>query len=1023
MAKFIITRPFARLLLLFLLVVTAVSMAHSTLRAQENGGPAIVCYEAAARSGGLCERLEDLGARQEPAWTVETASGGILPLRLSDYDLLYLDTDTGDTLDAALSGIRDFVEAGGGLILADPDFGHKLGRGIQAPRGTRTLPPTRSVEFTRASTLTPHIRELRAEQMPTTVTTVPLSTLGSGWTVQAKLVQQGDVTLATAKIGRGHVLLSPVAVDANYPLESYLLYSIHWALQQYLETHPSPDLSVSAIEVTQSVQDLNNSVLLVAGKQTFARVHASFTYDYGGSAVVHATLIGTHILDIGNGNTIEVPLFPPLAPVNPGGVAKISYAPDRGQLNDSFLFALPPTWTSNPNAELRLTVQVDPNGFFNDPTPENNSQSVTVNFSLPLVLRLRLFNVLYHSSFQFIGADEEHFDALESWLRRAFPVSSLDITRDEFVYPPIGPLKASQLNSYLATQRAMNQLLIDEKSNVVYYGLVSDVGEFMRGQAQNVPGYVASGPVGRPWDTYPWDTDNSYGDWYGGHEIAHTRGRPHAAFCGAEGNAFYPYTGGRISPALSGPNALYGFDIASREIYDPTWKDVMTYCDNQWISDYTYEHLYTYILFDENISQQPFSAQGTMDDALVVAAALDPPSQSGSFTSINLLPGPFPSPPPQHGEWSIALVNAQNAVLATYPVEVMVPTESDGSDALSLIQHTVPWVPGTSAVQLRAADNGIVDQQQVSAHLPAVNITALEEAADTVTVSWEASDADGDLLTASVLYSSDEGASWQALTTAWPTNSFVLDKSAVPGGAHSLLRVIVSDGLQTAAATSAPFTIANAAPQVQIISPADGAQVYLAVPVTLQAEAYDAEDGVLPGAAMIWHSDRDGLIATGNPTITVELSTGLHNISVTIADSEGQESTVSHTLSVLSANMDPEPALMLAPNRLNLIATYGDRPTAFTVTTRNVSNGELSWQAGSDAPWLQVSASGSAPGSMATGQTPGDLLATIDPGGLHPGEHSATLTLTSNSAPTIVVPVRVTIEGGRVYLPAAFSLP
>lgn len=38
---------------------------------------------------------------------------------------------------------------------------------------------------------------------------------------------------------------------------------------------PGPDLHVDALEVTQAIQDLNNSVQLVAGKRTYVRMHVA----------------------------------------------------------------------------------------------------------------------------------------------------------------------------------------------------------------------------------------------------------------------------------------------------------------------------------------------------------------------------------------------------------------------------------------------------------------------------------------------------------------------------------------------------------------------------------------------------------------------------------------------------------------------------------------------------------------------------------------------------------------------------
>ena len=62
-----------------------------------------------------------------------------------------------------------------------------------------------------------------------------------------------------------------------------------------------------------------------------------------------------------------------------------------------------------------------------------------------------------------------------------------------------------------------------------HYGLISDGGGpyFVRGQSEDVPGNNASGPAGRPSGNFSWDTDASYADWYGGHEIGHMYGRQH----------------------------------------------------------------------------------------------------------------------------------------------------------------------------------------------------------------------------------------------------------------------------------------------------------------------------------------------------------------------------------------------------------------------------------------------------------------------------------------------------------------
>lgn len=68
------------------------------------------------------------------------------------------------------------------------------------------------------------------------------------------------------------------------------------------------------------------------------------------------------------------------------------------------------------------------------------------------------------------------------------------------------------------------------------------------------------------------------------HELGHMHGRYHAP-CGTSGDSGYPYDGGRIG--------VWGWDRRDGTFHDPdVATDVMSYCDDQWISDYTYRALH-----------------------------------------------------------------------------------------------------------------------------------------------------------------------------------------------------------------------------------------------------------------------------------------------------------------------------------------------------------------------------------------------------------------------------------------------
>ena len=80
---------------------------------------------------------------------------------------------------------------------------------------------------------------------------------------------------------------------------------------------------------------------------------------------------------------------------------------------------------------------------------------------------------------------------------------------------------------------------------------------------------------------------------FGGHELAQTFGRKHPEFC--DGNSrddtAYPYPNGQLSP---NDGSHVGFDVGDsangipmRALPGVRWKDVMTYCEFQWLSRYT----------------------------------------------------------------------------------------------------------------------------------------------------------------------------------------------------------------------------------------------------------------------------------------------------------------------------------------------------------------------------------------------------------------------------------------------------
>lgn len=376
---------------------------------------------------------------------------------------------------------------------------------------------------------------------------------------------------------------------------------------------PVTDLVVDAIEITQSMQDLNNSVPLVEAKRTFVRVYAHST---NGIYPTTATL-----------TAVSGSLSQALLPIPPGGPF-INVRPTYNRLLSShaFLFELP-LWATFVD-ELTLTAQINPDLRWHPRNPQesnyaNNTLTTTATFDsvpkLHLVIASQPY-VLNNTTYQ---VSSYHRWKSVDWLYRAYPLSQIKV-----YWRTLPTLQASRkLNefntwdltyptcNYLNLYQANNRFAIFGgpfiPKNTAFYTLVPDGAGFMRGCA-NIGGMITnmgfartgSGPVGnRDWG---WDFDGSYADWYTGHEVGHAFGRPHVRGgpgyvkdgCGGEAKAVTHYPAGYISPTtdLFDPNAIFGFDSLRlaqgiTPILGPNWSDVMTYCDYQWMSKITYMKL------------------------------------------------------------------------------------------------------------------------------------------------------------------------------------------------------------------------------------------------------------------------------------------------------------------------------------------------------------------------------------------------------------------------------------------------
>jgi hypothetical protein len=277
-------------------------------------------------------------------------------------------------------------------------------------------------------------------------------------------------------------------------------------------------------------------------------------------------------------------------------------------------------------------------------------------------------------------------------------------------------------------------------------------------------------------------------------------------------------------------------------------------------------------------------------------------------------------------------------------------------------------------------------------------------------VSWTASDADGNPLTYSLLYSNDGGASWQTLATSLVSTSLSLNTNQLPGGS-AMLRVVASDGLLSGQDTSGAFSVPLHAPTVQIQLPSPNQVFYPTQQVVLQGSAYDLEDGTLGDAAFEWSSSIDGVLGTGASLSTSELSTGSHVLTLKVTDSDGTSTTAQRSIAVTKEDTPEAVNLAVAPFGVGVVAGFGGPAVQQALTVRSSGDTEFAWTASESIPWLAL--------DKTAGQSPSDLVLTIDPKNLPVGTYSGKISFSSGQAGNSPIEVTVTLQvtGRTVYLP------
>lgn len=573
------------------------------------------------------------------------------------------------------------------------------------------------------------------------------------------------------------------------------------------------DIRVDGIEVTQTIQNLNQSVPLIALKSTVARVYLSSRLPAG------LRIRGTLELRRVSGGATRTLLSLNSVTLDPARFGQVDG--QRRDVSLSLNFALPTDMTTGGALALRVTGITD--DASNLPLmfgPPGDFAIVSFVDSPPLRLHLVGFTYPFGTPPQTRTPTSLDFGLTISWLQRAYPVASVVASQAIVPANATAPFGCGDINSQIAALRALD-MAAGADARTHYYGIVSDSGFFMRGCSQVPsspdPGAVGSGPTGS--GTWGWDFDGSYGDWYAGHEIGHTFGRKHPGFCGeTHDDPSYPFVGGQLANA---DDAYVGFDVGDAgfglsmsALPGTDWHDVMTYCSKQWLSSYTYAGIRTRLVAEDALGPGGGGA-GRPDERF--PPGFEKPGASKKRTLVSVIA----KVNPRSGVGRIAYV---------MPVARGLPTASDpgspvtirtrGTDGETLDEVRAPVKPFAEegpedaghalcdpliavhpdAIVIELDINGsVVDTISPAATPPSIRDVRISAAQDeTLLLSWDQQRQEEERIVYNVQMSKDNGRSWRTLAVGLQNRQVAIHPDNVPHGRRLLFRVQATDGFRVA---------------------------------------------------------------------------------------------------------------------------------------------------------------------------------------------------------------------------------
>ena len=313
-------------------------------------------------------------------------------------------------------------------------------------------------------------------------------------------------------------------------------------------------VDASTAYLTQATQSLEYPVPLVAGEAALLRVFVTAGQD------VNATMPpvrATFYLDGSEAHTAEMP----------GRPTRLPWQVNEGDLSGSANAVVPGSVVT---PGLEMVVEIDPDRTLDAALgvrarlPATGRTAVNVRTVPPLDLTLVPFlwtdqpDSTVLTRIEGLTSESDLFRLT----RDILPVGDFSLTVHKPVWTSVDP--TSDANTVLGPETELIYAM--EGASGHYMAIFRSQGNSgLKGQAKK-PGYVSLSIL---------DANTI------AHELGHNLNLDHAPGCGAgDPDPEYPYEDGAIG--------AWGYDFLNERLVNPGTSDIMTYCDPQWISEFSF---------------------------------------------------------------------------------------------------------------------------------------------------------------------------------------------------------------------------------------------------------------------------------------------------------------------------------------------------------------------------------------------------------------------------------------------------